>query len=361
MERIDTHVHCVPDVWREACLKYGHGCPDGMPAIPQWDTTTHLALMDELSITRSILSITSPGTHLKRLASSEMASLTAATNDALSAICAAHPSRFSFFASLPLPDVPASLAEIDRVFGDNPLPGVAGFCLMTNAHGAYLGDKALDPIFDALSARQAVVFMHPTTCHAAHAPLRGPSGGSADAAATAVDDGAEDAIRPLAQYPSPMLEFFFDTTRAVANLLLSGTVSRCPGITFIAPHAGAALPPLAERFGQFASVIYGAQPPGGLAGGDGVKRVLRDRFFFDLAGFPFPDQIHGLLRLVGPDRMLYGSDFPYTPRPSVVGLAERMRVGLRELFDEGMAARIECGNARALFGGSGAGAGRSAL
>ena len=47
---------------------------------------------------------------------------------------------------------------------------------------------------------------------------------------------------PLSEYPWPMLEFFFDTTRAVVNLLLSGTVDKYPGVQYLAPHCGAALP-----------------------------------------------------------------------------------------------------------------------
>jgi hypothetical protein len=34
MERIDTHAHVVPEVWRKYCIEHGFGRPDGMPAIP---------------------------------------------------------------------------------------------------------------------------------------------------------------------------------------------------------------------------------------------------------------------------------------------------------------------------------------
>ena len=104
----------------------------------------------------------------------------------------------------------------------------------------------------------------------------------------------------LTHFPNPMFEFMFDTARAIINLFHSGTVARCPNITFIVSHAGGALPPMIERFTSFATII----------GGDirltsqVVKDTFAKQFYFDLAGFPFPDQIWGLLRYVGTDRLL---------------------------------------------------------
>lgn len=34
MEKIDTHCHVVPRIWRQRCVEYGYDRPDGMPAIP---------------------------------------------------------------------------------------------------------------------------------------------------------------------------------------------------------------------------------------------------------------------------------------------------------------------------------------
>ena len=70
--------------------------------------------MDKLGIKRSILSITSPGTHLK-LNDFELANrITRETNDEIAQICRKFPDRFGWFASLPLPDVEGSLEEIDH-------------------------------------------------------------------------------------------------------------------------------------------------------------------------------------------------------------------------------------------------------
>ena len=351
MERIDTHCHIVPRVWRMWCEQYGWETPDGMPSIPvrflitpinrtrhvsseleqqaellktqTWTPEEQIALMDKVGISRSILSITSPGTHLDRLDDSISRQITRETNNEVSRICDRYPDRFSFFASLPLPDVEGSLAEIDHALDKL---GACGFALMTNAHGHYLGDARFDSVLAKLNDRNAVIFVHPTQCHTKDHP---------------------DGEKPLNQYPAPMMEYFFDTSRAVINLLLSGTVAKFPNLTFLVSHCGATLPPLIERFSTFSSLVL---EPGNELSSSDVKKLFKSRFYFDLAGFPFPDLIHGYLRVSDASRLLYGSDYPYTPAAKVEHLGETMDKGLRDLFDDGVVADIYYGNAKRLLG-----------
>ena len=248
--------------------------------------------------------------------------VTRETNDAIADICRSNPEKFGFFASLPLPDVAGSLDEIDRALDSL---GAVGFALMTNAHGYYLGDSHLDKVFAKLNERKAILFMHPTACHSQTSPK---------------------AERPLSQYPAPMLEFFFDTTRAVVNLILSGTVARYPNITYLVSHCGAALPPMVERFSSFSSIVLGGDAA---LDSSMVKDMLKSRFYFDLAGFPFPDQIHGLLRLADTSRLLYGSDFPYTPASALTGVGQRMDDELNKLFGADVVQEIYSGNAKRLL------------
>ena len=56
-----------------------------------------------------------------------------------------------------------------------------------------------------------------------------------------------------------MLEFLFDTTRAVVDLVLNGTVARHPDLELIVPHAGATLPMVADRVAAFA-LLLGVDP-----------------------------------------------------------------------------------------------------
>jgi hypothetical protein len=56
-----------------------------------------------------------------------------------------------------------------------------------------------------------------------------------------------------------------------------------------------------------------------------------------MAGFPFPEQIHGLLRMLGGQRtaakrILYGSDFPYTGGEMVRGFCDDMDREFKKLL-----------------------------
>lgn len=114
-----------------------------------------------------------------------------------------------------------------------------------------------------------------------------------------------------------MLEFLFDTTRAVVDLVLSGTVARHPTIEFIVPHAGAALPVIADRVAAISQVLTDV---------DVTADVLRDlrRLHYDLAGYPVPRQLDALLTLVTVERLHYGSDYPFTPEPVALRSARQL-------------------------------------
>ncbi len=313
-----------------ACPRFRYVTLDRIPSpcadVRQgWSEESHFALMTKLNISKSILSISSPGTYLRHNDTSAARRLTRQCNDYAAKLVSEHPSKLGFWGSLPLPDVEGALQEIPHVLDTLHADGIT---VETNHHGIYLGDSSLDAIFDELNRRHAKVFVHPTTpcmnsCHG-----YGPT-----PAAT------------LTRFPNPMFEFMFDSARAVINLFLSGTVARCPNITFIIPHAGATLPPLIERFTAFTAIIGGDQNLTSKV----VKDTFAKQFYFDLAGFPFPDQIWGLLRYVGTDRLLYGSDYPFTPDGSVTKLAEVMAAEMEKIWGQEERKAILIGNASRLL------------
>lgn len=277
-------------------------------------------MMHRVNISKSILSITSPGTHLKP-GDDQLARKTARyCNDFAADLKRRKPEQFGFWASLPLPDTQGSLDEIKHAFDELNADGVT---LETNHHGQYLGHRDFDPVFDELNHRRSIVFIHPTT------PCM-PSG--------------EKAV-PLPDYPRPMFEFLFDTARAVINLFLSGTVSRCPHITFVIPHVGGALPPLINRFSVIPNLLNLPDMDKQVTPA-WVKERLNRQFYFDTAGWAFPEQIRGLLPYISVERILYGSDFPYTPLGGVLALSADHDKYLHEVFPEEKDQRALCtGNA----------------
>jgi predicted TIM-barrel fold metal-dependent hydrolase len=327
--RIDVHSHFLPPFYSKALAENGHSKPDGMPAIPPWSTEEHLEMMSLCNVSKSILSISSPGTNLVPGKRDFARALTRQCNAYAAELKKAHPDKFGFWASLPLPSVDDVLKEIERAVEED----CDGFGLLTNYHGEYIGSSAFDAVFDKLNEIGATVFIHPTK------PCIKCQGESATVAAAPFVD----------QYPIPMFEFFFDTARAVINLFSSGTVERCPNITFIIPHSGGCLPPLFSRFTGFSTVVPGGRPLEAVE----IRRQIREQFYFDLAGFVFDGETGGNGQLkafvlgydISYQTLLYGSDFPFTRTQYVKTFADRMKDGLEDLFGEKEREAVYEGNA----------------
>jgi 6-methylsalicylate decarboxylase len=271
MSLIDVHSHFLTDGYVAAARAAGIDHPDGMPDWPTWSVDEHLALMDECDIARSLLSISSPGTHFGDDAAA--ATLTRAVNEEGARLRDARPDRFGHLAALPLPAVEAACVEAVHALDEL---GSDGITVKTHAHGRYLGHPDNEPLWTELDGRGAVVFVHPTS----------PPG------VEALTGGR----------PAPMLEFLFDTARAFADLAFAGVPGRFPGIRWIVPHGGGVLPLLVDRMQLF--------------GGPEVREQLGE-LWFDTAGTPYPTQIPVLEGVFGTDRLLYGSDACWTPAPAV--------------------------------------------
>ncbi|WP_405699367.1 amidohydrolase [Streptomyces sp. NBC_01383] len=273
---VDVHAHFVTDSYIAAAKNAGYVRPDGMTGYPAWSPAAHLELMDRGSIRTSVLSVSSPGTHFGDDEAARV--LSREVNEFAAGLVRDHPGRFGHFASLPLPDVEGSLAELAHALD---VLGSDGVAVETNAHGSYLGNAAFEPVWSELNRRGAVVFVHPTSppCHEAVSLDR----------------------------PRPMLEFIFDSTRTVSDLVVAGVLTRHPDIQWVFTHGGGALPLLADRMELFRTVFLGS-------GADQatVPEQLR-RLWFDMAGSPFPNQVPALVKAFGSDRLLYGSDYCWTP------------------------------------------------
>lgn len=285
--RIDVHAHFLPEVYADALSKAGLRTLDGGFPVPAWSVEAALDMMDRQGIETAMISLSSPSTHF--LTPSLRPGLVREINTAGAGLMAAHPGRFGFFASLPMPDVEASLAEMRHAFDQL---GVDGVILETNIDGAYLGSPDFAPIFAELNRRKATLFVHPTS----------------PACFDAVALGR----------PAPLLEFPLDTTRTLVDLLYSRTLQTRPDIKVIVPHGGAALPALVARIAAFANLpIIDPRP----ASEAEVFETLA-RLYYDVALSAHPVPLAGLLRLAPISQVLFGSDWPFTPE---VGVARNIR------------------------------------
>jgi len=292
---IDAHSHILTPDYLAYVKENGAALEDGF-ALPNWSAEEHLDLMEQCGIEWSLLSVSSPHPHFGN--DEACIALTRKMNEDCAALKEKYPGKFGFCASLPLPDVDASAEE--AVYALDVLKA-DGIKFASNSRGLYLGDPKLDPIFEELDKRDAVVIIHP------HRPA-------------AVTDGI------FSSGPIPLYEFLCDTTRAVMNMMANGVLTRYPRVKLVVPHCGSFLPNIASRMESLQPVLM-AQ--GLLENPIDVKDNI-SRMYFDTAGTPAPDLLPFLLTMTTPDKIVYGADYPFTPIPVVRKNLEH----LLKLFEE---------------------------
>ena len=276
MSLIDIHAHFVTDSYVAAARAAGIEHPDGMPAWATWSVVAHLDLMDRGDIAKAYLSISSPGVHF---GDDEVArTLAREVNEYGAVLRRENPDRFGHFASLPLPDVAGALDEAAYALD---VLGADGVVVETNAHGAYLGDERNEALWAELDRRGALVFVHPTS-------------------APHVDDVSLGRPRPL-------VEFLFDTARAASDLVFARVLLRYPNIRWVLTHTAGVLPLLVDRMDTFRPVLLPE-----FADDPSVREQLSG-VWFDMAGTPFPRQVPAFAAALGTDRLVYGSDYCWTP------------------------------------------------
>lgn len=283
---IDFHAHFVPDFYRDAATGAGYGEPDGIASFPHWSVDDALGMMDRNGITVAVASVSSPGVHFGDDTAARQ--LARRVNEFNADATGKHPDRFAFLASLPLPDIEGALAEITYAYDVLHADGVV---LLTNARGLYLGDPAMDPVLDALDRRHALVVLHPTSPPSWEAVSLG--------------------------WGRPMIEFEFEITRVIADLLLRGGIARHPHIRMVVPHGGGALAAVADRIDAYARIFTGPGNPD-------VAGQLRN-LHYDLAGAPVPRQLPSLLALTDPSHLLYGTDWPWTPEAAITAITAAIK------------------------------------
>ena len=309
--RIDVHAHFLPDVYAEALTKAGLTTLDGGFPVPRWSAEAAIGVMDRQDIATAIVSLSSPSAHF--LPQAERAILVEAVNDAGAELVRSHAGRFGYFATLPMPDIDTSLAEMRRAFDEL---GADGVVLQTNTDGIYLGAPAFAPILAELSRRKATLFLHPTSPPCFEALGLGR--------------------------PAPLLEFPLDTTRTIVDLLYTRSLQTNPDIKVIVPHGGAALPALIARIAAFANLPMIEPRPSSEAE---VFETL-ERLYYDVALSAHPVPFAALRRIAPITRILFGSDWPFTPE---AGVARNLRQLEQNDLSEDEARAIARGNAERVF------------
>src|SRR5438477_2554656 len=121
------------------------------------DLDFHLARMDRQGVEVSVLSLLGSFCWIEAQPLDVSGPLCRGVNERLSAICQEHPGRFAAFAALPLVDISAAAAELERVLG---LPGMIGAQIPGNAFLTSKDAEAMRPLFEVANRHRAVLFIH---------------------------------------------------------------------------------------------------------------------------------------------------------------------------------------------------------
>jgi predicted TIM-barrel fold metal-dependent hydrolase len=257
--RIDVHHHFSPPTFAaEVTARNGAG----HAILSKWTPQRSLDEMDKSGVATSMLSITRPGIWYGDLPL--VRKLARECNEFGAKMVADHPGRFGLFAVLPLPDVDASLREMEYAFDTLKADGIG---VLSSYDNKYLGDPAFAPVMDELNRRKGILYEHP------------------------VHEDLENFLNEV--------ELITDTTRTIASLLYSGTVLRCPDIRFIFAHGGGTLSSAFVRMGALAEKY-----PKGL-----IPEL--QKFYYDTAGvYASPAFFPSFKAIVPLPHILYGSDYP---------------------------------------------------
>ena len=306
--RIDTHHHVIPPRWLAAKRDEIIAASGGPTAVVNWTLEGALEEMNRRGIATAITSITTPGVWFGNV--EEGRRLARECNEYGAQIARDHPGRFGMFAAIPLPDTQGSLDEIAYAYDVLKLDGIG---LLTSYGDKWPGDPAFAPVFEELNRRKAVVFFHPTV---------------AACCAHVVDD-----------LPPSIIEFGFNTTRAIESLLFSGAFTRYPDVRFVFAHGGGTLPFLADRMGK---TSYSRRPDVRALLPNGPEPLLR-KLYFDVVSVTNRPAMSALTALMPASQLLFGTDNPFVAPAAT--LNELLGLGL----PPGLLQAIQRDNALRLF------------
>lgn len=195
------------------------------------------------------------------------------------------PQNYGFFAALPdILDTKAALEEIRYAFDELKADGVTLFTRYGDGN-YYLGHPDIQPIWEELNRRAAVVFVHPT--HPVDTNLVNKT------------------------LPQPMIDYPHETTRTAVDLITTDAVRKFNKCKIILSHGGGNLPYLARR-------------PAVMLKDLGLSDMTHDHFmenasmfYYDLALTDSTFALPLLRKFAHPSHILFGSDFPYAPEATV--------------------------------------------
>jgi len=304
---IDVHHHFMSQAYLDAVGVERAASPGSAGHVEPWSAAQSLEFMDMAGIDASVISVSAPGIDMG--SSQATAKLARQCNETQALMVRDHPKRFGSLAILPLPDIDASLHEIEHAFGALKADGVV---MMSNYGGDYIGGNKFWPIFEELNRRKTVAFFHPV---------------------------APEGFRGFPGVSLSTMEFPFDTARAIMSMLYCGTPEKFSDVKMVFSHAGGAMPYLAGR-----TAVLSQRNKDFKLSGDKLMPAMQG-FYYDVTQSLSAPTFAALRALAPLDHLMFGSDCPFAKEPQVLAvLAELDRLGLppaeRKMLERGNALHL---------------------
>ncbi len=272
---------------------------DAMPPTPFWhdnysqavrermaDTgDTRLRAMDNAGVERMVLSLGGTGVQ-DELDPERAAQRARASNDALAAIVATRPDRYSGFATLPMQDPAAASAELERAVRQLGFKGalVNGYTNIGNQDTpAFYDEPQFLPFWEHLSALDVPFYLHPRN------PLPNQQ---------RVYEGRRELV-------GAAWSFAVDTGTHALRLITSGLFDRCPQATVIIGHMGELVPFAISRLEarvKHAKAVKLQKSP---------TEYLRTNFYVTTSGNFHTASLLAVIQQMGIDRVMFAVDYPF--------------------------------------------------
>ena len=264
---IDSHSHWLP----EEIIANAHFFSKSWGEIE-----SQIKAMDEAGIDKAVLSYPTSDAHLKLGSISLVAEM---FNDKVAQILKKFPDRFIGAAILPIDNAQDMQDEAKRAIEQF---GFKALSLASSFNGMYLDNKIFLPIYKLAQDKNIPIFVHSQIIK----PI-----------------GIERVEDPLL---TPVIEYVFDTTICIGKLLMSD-VLRDFKTKFIFGYFGGVIPFLAQRFDATYQMLRGINFVKDLKAKP--TEILRN-IYVDTSGDTTKANFQAALELLGPQHILWGSDWP---------------------------------------------------
>jgi predicted TIM-barrel fold metal-dependent hydrolase len=268
-----------------------------------------LALMDESGVDVQVLSVTTPALH--NLDPEPSVTLAQQTNDLAAATVAKYPTRFQGFATLPTASPEHVAAELERSVTQLGLKG-AMLCGRTR-------DKNLDhpdfrPMFNTAATLGVPLFIHPQI----------PQQAVRDVYYSGFGDPVDTAFAAFG------LGWHYEAGIQFVRLVLAGVFDEYPSLQIVLGHWGEVVLFYLERMNSLGQIAKLQRP---------IAEYFRQNLYVTPSGMWSQTYLQRSLEIVGPERILFSTDYPYQYKPGNPGRSFLQEAALsdeqKELFAHG--------------------------